>query len=58
MHRQTRIRAAFTATALLLPACTGTGVNAGEDGGKAFILFAMMLFATIAILWLILGRED
>jgi hypothetical protein len=38
-------------------ACTG-GVNAGEEGGLAFILFTGMLIAGCAILWLILGREE
>jgi hypothetical protein len=41
----------------LLPACTG-GVNAGERGGIAFILFTGMLVVGCAILWLILGREE
>jgi hypothetical protein len=41
----------------LLPACTG-GVNAGERGGIAFILFTGMLVVGVAILWLILGREE
>jgi hypothetical protein len=55
-------RARLTAPLLLglmlaATACTG-GVNAGEDGGVAFIIFAGMLLATIAILWLVLGRED
>jgi hypothetical protein len=57
LHHKTR----HTLAALLLllaPACTRTGVNAGEEGGKAFILFTIMLIATVAILWFILGRED
>jgi hypothetical protein len=57
LHFKTR----HTLAALLLllaPACTRTGVNAGEEGGKAFILFTIMLVATVAILWFILGRED
>ncbi|HYP22667.1 MAG TPA: hypothetical protein VEV43_03755 [Actinomycetota bacterium] len=50
-----------TATAgllLLLSGCTRTGINAGEQGGQAFILFTVMLLVTIAILWFILGREE
>ena len=39
-------------------ACTRTGINAGEEGGHAFILFTIMLLATMGILWFILGRED
>jgi hypothetical protein len=41
----------------LLSACTG-GVNAGEEGGVAFIAFTVMLLVTIGILWYFLGRED
>jgi hypothetical protein len=43
---------------LLLSGCTKTGINAGEDGGQAFVLFTVMLLLTIAILWFILGREE
>lgn len=39
-----------------LSACSG-GVNAGEKGGQAFIAFAAMLLITLAILWIVLGRE-
>lgn len=41
---------------LTMGACTG-GINAGEKGGQAFIALAGMLLATLAILWIILGRE-
>jgi hypothetical protein len=50
-----------TATAgllLLLSGCTRTGINAGEEGGRAFVLFTVMLLVTIGILWVILGREE
>jgi hypothetical protein len=40
-----------------LSACGG-GVNAGEDGGVAFIAFTVMLLVTIAVLYFFLGRED
>lgn len=57
MHKQ--LRSSIAAVALVLSsACTRTGINAGEEGGKAFILFAVMLVLTVAILWFILGRED
>lgn len=39
-------------------ACSGTGVNAGEQGGRAFILFAAMLVVTVVILAIFLGKED
>lgn len=55
----TRYRARWAAwfAALLSGACTG-GINAGEDGGTAFIVFTAMLIVTVLILWLVLGRED
>jgi hypothetical protein len=40
-----------------LGACTN-GINAGVDGGVAFIVFAGMLILMVGILYLILGRED
>ena len=59
-----RARATWWATwatlcvaALVCGACTG-GVNAGEEGGIAFIVFAGMLILMVLILWLALGRED
>ncbi|MDQ3915581.1 MAG: hypothetical protein M3323_09690 [Actinomycetota bacterium] len=59
MHGRTRIRtSAAAATLLALGGCTRAGVNAGEEGGTAFILFAVMLILTAAILWYILGREE
>jgi hypothetical protein len=39
-------------------ACSGTGINAGEQGGRAFILFAVMLVVTGIILAIFLGKED
>jgi hypothetical protein len=51
-----RVAAAVAATTLL-GACTG-GINAGEEGGVAFIAFTGMLILTIAILYYFLGRED
>lgn len=61
MTVQKRSHMRTTATAgllLLLSGCTRTGINAGEEGGQAFILFTVMLLVTIAILWFILGREE
>ncbi len=42
---------------LLATACSG-GINAGEDGGVAFILFTVMLLAVVGLMAYILGRED
>ena len=42
---------------MILTSCTG-GINAGEQGGEAFIAFTIMLLITIAVLWYFLGRED
>jgi hypothetical protein len=57
-HKSPALRAGLLATLLtLLPACTN-GVNAGREGGVAFILFAVMLIVTCVILWIVLGREQ
>ncbi|MFN2588164.1 MAG: hypothetical protein ABR613_08605 [Actinomycetota bacterium] len=59
MRRRTHLRTSAAAAALLaLGGCTRTGVNAGEEGGTAFILFTVMLILTAVILWFILGREE
>ncbi|MBA2272398.1 MAG: hypothetical protein H0W21_00645 [Actinobacteria bacterium] len=42
---------------LVATACSG-GINAGEDGGIAFILFTIMLLAVVGVMAFILGRED
>jgi len=42
---------------LALPACGG-GINAGVQGGRAFIAFTAMLLVTVAALWLAIGRGD
>ncbi|MGH2700176.1 MAG: hypothetical protein ACRDJ2_00200 [Actinomycetota bacterium] len=44
--------------ALGMSACSGPGVNAGEQGGRAFILFTVMLIVTCAVLAFFLGKED
>jgi hypothetical protein len=38
--------------------CSGTGINAGEQGGRAFIVFTAMLVLTVVILAIFLGKED
>lgn len=59
MHKRTHMRTSATAALLLLlSGCTRTGINAGEEGGQAFILLTVMLLVTIGILWFILGREE
>jgi hypothetical protein len=51
-------RLLVAAIALLgLGACTN-GINAGEDGGVAFIVLAGTLILMCVVLWFILGRED
>jgi hypothetical protein len=57
-----RLVAALTGL-LLLGSCSGGGINAGgespsDNGGVAFIAFAVMLVITAIVLWVILGRED
>jgi hypothetical protein len=53
---RTRLLAAL-ALLMTLSACTG-GINAGEQGGMAFVAFAGMLLVTLAILYIIIGRKD
>ena len=49
--------AAAAMVLVALVGCSG-GVNAGEEGGIAFIVFTGMLLATGFILWLVLGRDE
>lgn len=59
VRNRTHTRTSLTAALLLLlSGCTRTGVNAGEEGGQAFVVFTIMLLVTIAVLWFILGREE
>lgn len=53
------MRRVLVASGLLavLTSCSGTGINAGRQGGVAFIAMAVMLVLMVAILWFILGRE-
>jgi hypothetical protein len=56
MSRYRALLAALLA-ALISGACTG-GINAGEEGGPAFIVFTAMLIITVFVLWLVLGRGE
>ena len=58
MKRRVLEQLATVAALTPLAACTGGGINAGEKGGTAFILMALMLIALAAILYFILGREE
>lgn len=54
-----KIRAVVASLLLLgLSACSKPGIDAGEDGGVAFIAMAGMLILTAIILWFFLGRQD
>ena len=54
-----RLRALSTALLLLvMTACTQEGIDAGEDGGVAFIAMTGMLIITCVLLWFFLGRND
>jgi len=37
--------------------CTG-GINAGKQGGIAFIALTVMLVIGVAIMWFAMGRDD
>ena len=53
------MRTALATLALLATgACSRGGINAGVDGGIAFIAFTGMLIIGGLILWLAIGRED
>lgn len=43
---------------LLVGSSCGGGINAGEEGGLAFIAFTVMLLAIVGLMAYILGRED
>jgi hypothetical protein len=59
MAKMRKLRPAFAPLLLLgATACSGTGINAGEQGGRAFIVFAAMLVVTVIILAIFLGKED
>lgn len=54
-----KLKPAIAALLLLgATACSGTGINAGEQGGRAFIVFTAMLVVTGIILAIFLGKED
>ena len=54
-----RARAATAAAVLsALTACSGGGINAGEEGGEAFIAFTGMLLLMMAVLYVFIGRQD
>ena len=56
MNSRTRLVAACLSL-VTLSACSG-GINAGVQGGRAFIAFTAMLLVTLGILWLAIGRGD
>ena len=59
MAKIRKLRPALAALLLLgATACSGTGINAGEQGGRAFIVFTAMLVVTGIILAIFLGKED
>ena len=56
MSRVRTLLAALLLTAAA--ACSSGGINAGEQGGEAFIAFTVMLIIVAVIMWVALGRED
>ena len=56
-----RSRSVALFAVLMVPfmsACTKTGLNAGKQGGLAWIGMAGMLIVTGIILWYFIGREE
>ena len=47
-----------TSILVALSGCSRPGLNAGEQGGRAFIAFTVMLLAMVAVIAVFLGRED
>lgn len=43
---------------ILLTSCAGRGINAGEQGGRAFVAFAVMLLVALGLLYVTVGRGD
>ncbi len=58
MRPRNLVRTLIAALTLTAPACTEPGLNAGEEGGLAFIGFVVMLLITGLVLWLALGRGE
>lgn len=60
MRPSNPVRTLIAALTLVLaaPACTRPGLNAGEEGGLAWIGLTVMLLITGVILWLALGRGE
>ncbi len=58
MKRYGELRLLLAALLLTLLAGCTNGINAGREGGVAFIGMAIMLILSVAILWFILGREE
>lgn len=57
--RTTQLRAAVSSLLLIvLSGCTGRAIDAGEEGGFAFIALAGMLVLTGVLMWWFLGRND
>jgi hypothetical protein len=49
---------ALAVFALALSSCTGPGINAGEDGGQAFIALFGLLAIGVFLFWFFLGRDE
>ena len=58
MRRAARLRMFLVVPSLVAAAACGPGVDAGEDGGVAFIILAGLLVVTGIILYIAIGRED
>jgi hypothetical protein len=56
---QRAVRAVATlCICLALASCTGPGINAGDDGGPAFIALFGTLATGVFLFWFFLGRGE
>ena len=56
--RVAALRLSIAALALMLLGGCTNGIDAGVDGGVAFIAMAGMLILMVLVLWFILGRDE
>lgn len=53
-----RLRLALVVALLGVTSCSKPGIDGGENGGQAFIAFAVTIVLMVIVLAIFLGRED